>query len=169
MNNKQELNQIPLLPSGPQPEAKNGESKQNPIIPIITEVLPQGEGDEGDEGLDHKATNQEGVTEFSETFSDKLNSCDLPQLLQDIEASQADAEDKDTMILGALNTFSGAMPNCFGVYDQRKVYPPFYLIIYAPPSSDKGALKACRQLVTPIEMEIEASNQKEPLTFIVCP
>jgi hypothetical protein len=65
------------------------------------------------------------------------------------------------MLIGAINTFSGAMPSCFAVYDQRKVFPPFYSIIYAPPSSDKGTLNACRKLVEPIEKEIEVWNQQE--------
>lgn len=101
------------------------------------------------------------MTEYSETFSDKIDREDLPPLLQDIEATQENPEGKDTINLGTLGIVSGAMPNCFGIYDQRRVYTPFYLIVYAPASADKGPLKACMQLVSPIEKEIEAENQQE--------
>ena len=153
--------EITALPSSPQLEAKSAETKEKPSIFTISETLPQGEGNEVNEGFVKNTTNVESVTEYSETFSDKINPNDWPPLMKDIADTQMDLESKDTMILGALDTFSGAMPNCFGIYDQRRVFPPFYLIIYAPPSSDKGNLKACMQLVEPIEQQIETENQKE--------
>ena len=164
MNTTVIFKQIPLLPSIPQAEVKGEENVENPIIPSSSVDLPQGEGVAGCEGLTTKEM-LETVNNCSETFSDKINPNDLPPLLQDIEATQKELVDKDTITLGALDIFSGAMPGVFGIYDKRKVYPPFYSIIYAPPSSDKGMLNACRKLVEPIEKEIESVNEQKKTDY----
>ena len=145
----------------PQPE---GEELKYIGMVLSEESLsfPQGEGIEGlretqVEGNDGHVEKDGG---FSETFSDKINSDDLPQLLQEAANTQTDAEGKDKMILCSLCLLSGAAPNVFGVYDNRRVYPPFYAIISAPPAADKGQLTACRQLLMPIQNELEKLNQK---------
>lgn len=84
-----------------------------------------------------------------------------PALLQEVIESFPDAESRDKMLLGAITTFAGAMPSVFGVYDRRRVYPPFYLLIDAPAASDKGHLSACRKLLMPIEDEIQAQNRMD--------
>lgn len=98
---------------------------------------------------------------FLETFSDKIDIDNLPELLRRIAIGQKDDINRDKMILGALTCFSGAMPSVFGVYDQRRVYPPFYTLVNAPAASDKGNLSSCRALLMPIEEEIRRMNQIE--------
>ena len=161
--------QIPSTPAGPQPagderEFKGNTSKdvENTSSTTAPEYSPQVEDNAGTEGLDYKSPEaEECVAEFTETFSDKINPEDLPPIEQDIYATQTDPEDRDTMILGSLGMFSGVMPNVFGVYDQRRVYPPFYQILYGPASSNKGMLNSCRQLAQPVEKDIETMNQQE--------
>ena len=137
----------PSSPSSPQLGGDEGKSLENTDFIGVSENsvdLPHSEGIEGSEGSVPKEQKEE-VTEYRETFSDKINLNDLPPLLQDIAATQSDPEDMDSILL----------------YDKRKVYPPFYLIIFAPPASDKGTLKACRQLLMPIEKEIEKEYNRE--------
>lgn len=154
--------QIPSTPAGPQLAGEKGENTENTSITAVPEYSPQGEGDAGSEGLAYEEQEpEEVVTVYTETFSDKLNQEDLPPLIQDIEATQEDPEDKDTIILGSLDIISGEMPNVFGIYDQRRVYPPFYQMPYGPASSDKGMLNACRKLAEPVEKELELMNMQE--------
>lgn len=159
MTQEQNFELIPSIPAGPQPEGKGCESTENTSFTSVPEYLPQGEGDEGCEGLPANDNQpEEVVSEYTESFSDKIDPDDLPSLVKDAADTQEDPEDKDCMILGVLCMSSGASPNVFGVYDKRRVYPPFYVIPYGPPSSDKGMLIACRWLVEPIEQEFEKMN-----------
>lgn len=159
MTQKQDFKLIPSIPSNPQVEGKIEESKENTSFTLVPDYLPQGEGGEGCEGLATKDSQpEEVVSAYTETFSDKIDPDDLPPLLQDINTTQTDPENRDTMILGPMCILSGAMPNIFGVYDQRRVYTPFYSIIYGPSSADKGFLNACKKLLEPIEREFEMKN-----------
>lgn len=145
---------FPSNPQFPQPEGEELEY----IFKVLSDdsiCLPQGEGIEG-----KRETTDEQSLGFSETFSDKINLDDLPPILQEAASTQADAEGKDKMILGTLDCLSGAAPNVYGVYDNRRVYPPFYTIISAPAAADKGQLTACRQLLMPIQHELDLLNQK---------
>ena len=148
---------FPSNPQFPQPEGEELEY----IFKVLSDdsiCLPQGEGSEGIKGM--RETTDEQSLGFSETFSDKINLDDLPPILQEAASTQADAEGKDKMILGTLDCLSGAAPNVYGVYDNRRVYPPFYTIISAPAAADKGQLTACRQLLMPIQHELDLLNQK---------
>ena len=152
---------FPSNPLFPQPEGKELEY----IGMVLSEdslSLPQGEGSEESEGVevftDEKANEDNGG--FSETFSDKINPDDLPLWLKEAADTQPEAEGKDKMILGTLTLLSGAAPNVYGVYDNRRIYAPFYTIISAPAAADKGQLTACRQLLMPIQLELDQENQK---------
>lgn len=92
---------------------------------------------------------------YSETFSNKLNSDDIPSLLRDVMNTQRDAESKDKVAIGALVLWSGTMPNVEGVYDEKRVSPELFAIMNAPSGiANKGAVDACCQLVMPIEWVI---------------
>ena len=94
---------------------------------------------------------------YSETFSDKLNTIELPSLLREVMDTQQDAEGRDKVGIGALVEWSGTMPNVEGVYDRKRVSAEMYAILNAPSGiANKGAVDACRQLVMPIEWEIPA-------------
>lgn len=159
MTQEQDFKLISSIPAGPQPEGEIEESTENTSFTSVPEYCPHGEGVEGSEGMAANVSRSvEEVSEYTETFSNLINPDDLPPLVRDASDTQEDLEDKDCMILGVLCMGSGASPNVFGVYDKRRVYPPFYVIPYGPPSSDKGMLIACRWLVEPIEQEFEKMN-----------
>lgn len=102
---------------------------------------------------------------FSETFSDKIEAAALPPLLREVFETQSDAESRDKMLLGTLTCLSGVVPNVYGVYDKRRVLSPFYTIIDAPASADKGVLNACQRLLEPIEKDIEQQSEQEQAEY----
>ena len=122
-------------------------------------LFPQGEeNEESEENV--TTTFQQGLA-YTNTFSDKIDFTKLPPLLQDIASTQSAAEDQDMMILGSLTVFSGSTPNVFGIYDKRRVFPPFYSLVIAPPASGKGIMPACVYLLCDIEKHMERLNERE--------
>lgn len=111
------------------------------------------EGNEGFEGNSMEC-NANSAAQYTETFSDKLELSKLPTLLRVPVETQTEIEGRDKVILAALTLYSGAMPGIFGIYDGKRVYPPFYTLIDAPSGADKGIISDCRQLLMPIEREI---------------
>ena len=122
-------------------------------------LFPQGE--ENEESEENVTTTLQQGLEYTNTFSDKIDFNKLPLLFQDIASTQSAAEDQDMMILGSLTVFSGATPNVYGVYDKRKVFPPFYSLVVAPPASGKGIMPACVYLLYDIEQHMERLNERE--------
>lgn len=147
---------FPSNPQNPHYEGNLGNYEKSSISED-THIFPHHEGSEGIEGNAITTTTvaEENSSGFSETFSDKIDITTLPPLLREIAEMQPDAESQDKMLLGSLTCLSGAMPNVYGVYDKRKVQTPFYTIIDAPASADKGMLNACQRLLEPIEKDIE--------------
>ena len=147
--------------SNPQNPQYEGISQydNNTILSSDSSLFPQGE--ENGESEENRATAIQGNPEFVNTFSDKIDFETLPPLLHDIAATQSADEDKDMLILGSLTIFSGSTPNVYGVYDQRKVYPPFYTLVVAPPASGKGIMPACTHLLDNIEQHMERLNDRE--------
>ena len=94
MTQEQEFKLIPSIPSNPHSEGKIEKSTENTSFTSVPEYLPQGEGCEGCEGLAVKDSQlEEGVSEFSETFSDKMDMDDLPLLVKDAADTQEDLEE----------------------------------------------------------------------------
>ena len=89
-------------------------SESNPWLDYIN-VVGGDERSAESEGLRQSSLPEES-TEFSETFSDKLDLDKLPHLLKDIAETESDIENRDAMILSSLDIFSGAMPSTFGVF-----------------------------------------------------
>ena len=152
---------FPSNPHFPQPEGKELKYEEM-VLSKDSDSFPQAEGSEGMREIG--GSTDEDVnganSGFTETFSDKINLDDLPPLVRDAANTQTDAEGRDKMVLGTICCLSGAAPNVYGVYDNRRVYPPFYTIVSAPPAADKGTLSACRQLLIPIQRELDQQNQR---------
>jgi len=70
--------------------------------------------------------------------------------LQHVTAKATSPEDKDLLLLGSLVVISACLPNVFGNYDERKVFPNLFLFLTATASAGKGRLTLCRKLVYPI-------------------
>ena len=109
--------------------------------------------------------NEEEMFNYNETFSDKLNTSDLPSLLQEVNTTQEDPEARDKLIFAALALWSGCMPNVSGVYKKKRVTPPIYGLINAPSGAQKGPVEDCRQLVMPIEYELRRQHEQEQAEY----
>lgn len=88
-------------------------------------------------------------TEKTPTFPEIIYT-NLPDFLQQVTAKATSAEDKDLLLLGSLVVTSACLPNVFGNYDERRVYPNLFLFLTASASAGKGRLTLCRKLVYPI-------------------
>ena len=92
---------------------------------------------------------EEQETELTPTFP-KIIYQNLPDFLQRVTAKATSPEDKDLLLLGSLVVVSACLPNVFGNYDERRVYPNLFLFLTASASAGKGRLTLCRKLVYPI-------------------
>ena len=68
----------------------------------------------------------------------------LPKSLVDIVDIGNNRQERDVLLIGALTILSGCMPNVFGIYDNRKVYPNLFAFIDAPAGAGKGVLNHLR-------------------------
>ena len=94
------------------------------------------------------------------TFPDEIYT-DLPNLLQRVVAKSNSPEDRDLLLLGSLVTISACLPNLFGVYAEREVYPNLFLFVTAQASAGKGRLTLCRKLVDPIHKSLREVSKLE--------
>ena len=83
------------------------------------------------------------------TFSQDIKDT-LPSLLAQIVSRANSPEDADLLLLGSLTVFSACLPNVFGNYGGREVFPNLFLFVTAQASAGKGRLTLCRHLVQPI-------------------
>lgn len=83
------------------------------------------------------------------TFSQEVRNT-LPSLLSQIVNCANSPEDADLLLLGSLTVFSACLPNVFGNYGGREVFPNLFLFVTAQASAGKGRLTLCRHLVQPI-------------------
>ena len=93
--------------------------------------------------------NEEQEKELTPTFPEIIYN-HLPDFLQRVTAKAASPEDKDLLLLGSLVVVSACLPNVYGNYDERRVYPNLFLFLTASASAGKGRLTLCRKLIYPI-------------------
>ncbi len=94
------------------------------------------------------------------TFPDEVYS-DLPELLQKVVAKSNSNEDRDLLLLGSLVAISSCLPNIYGIYAEREVYPNLFLFVTAQASAGKGRLTLCRKLVDPIHKSLREISKLE--------
>jgi len=85
----------------------------------------------------------------------------LPNFLQWVTAKATTPEDKDLLLLGSLVAISPCLPNIYGIYDERNVYPNLFLFVTAQASAGKGRLTLCRKLVEPIHRSLREQSKAE--------
>ncbi|MEI8202919.1 MAG: DUF3987 domain-containing protein [Bacteroidota bacterium] len=85
----------------------------------------------------------------------------LPDLLQSIVKKSNSSDDADLLLLGSLVVFSAALPNVYGIYGGREVFPNLFLFISAQASAGKGRLSLCRRLVEPIHQMLRQQAKNE--------
>ncbi len=87
------------------------------------------------------------------TFSQELRG-KLPGMVEAIARNGNSEQDADVLILGTIVTLSSCLPNVFGIYGERAVFPNLFLFVTAPASAGKGRLTLCRRLVQPIQDQL---------------
>ena len=104
---------------------------------------------------------EEQEISFQETFSDKIDPSDWCAYFQSVLDSMEDAEGKDKMILATLVINSGMLPNYFGIYGSKTVYPPLYILFYGPTASRKGEIASCQRIIAPLSREMSREHEQE--------
>lgn len=93
---------------------------------------------------------------FSQNVKDRL-----PFMLSEIAYKAKSPEEADLFILGALTVFSACLPNVYGNYAGREVFPNLFLFVAAQASAGKGSLSLCRHLVQPIHDNLRQHHLME--------
>lgn len=88
------------------------------------------------------------------SFSRKIKG-KMPAFLGTIARKANSEEDANILILGTIVTLSSCLPNVYGIYGDRKVFPNLFLFVTAPASAGKGRLTLCRALVQPIHKQLK--------------
>lgn len=74
----------------------------------------------------------------------------IPDCLQPLFIVASNKQERDVILLGAITILSGCLPNVYGIYDNRIVYPNLFAFIDAPAGAGKGILNFVRYLAAPI-------------------
>ena len=74
----------------------------------------------------------------------------IPECLQPLFIVASNKQERDVILLGAITVLSGCLPNVYGIYDNRIVYPNLFTFIDAPAGAGKGILNFVRYLASPI-------------------
>ena len=85
----------------------------------------------------------------------------LPRFLKDVAVKANSPQDADMLILGTLAVISACLPNVYGLYDGREVFPNLFLFVTAQASAGKGRLTLCRHIVQPIHDRLAAIYEAE--------
>lgn len=89
----------------------------------------------------------------SPLISDRIYE-NLPPFLKDVCMVQKDKRSRDSVLISALTTLSGCLPNVFGEYGGRTYYPNLFCFVIAPPASGKGNLALIRYLAEDVHQAI---------------
>ncbi|MCX6258005.1 MAG: DUF3987 domain-containing protein [Bacteroidia bacterium] len=114
----------------------------------------------------HKQANGEDVffiPRSIENLSDEFNAKIydyLPSVLSRACNLFEDRKEKDIILLGALSVISGCLPNIYGTYDRRKVFPHLFVFVVAPAGSGKGMLQWTRKLAEDIHRELREFSRQ---------
>lgn len=94
------------------------------------------------------------------TFSDEIKD-NLPDFLQQVVTKSNSPEDADLLLLGSITAISSCLPNVYGIYAERKIFPNLFLFVTAQASAGKVRLTLCRKLVEPIHKQLRERNKAE--------
>ena len=90
------------------------------------------------------------------TYSQFLAWEKLPAFFSPLKEIYQDPESFDKILLSVLNLVSGVLPeSLYGIYGNKRVFAPFYLIVFGRPGSSKGDLVVCRNLLRPLKKEMQ--------------
>ncbi|GHV68837.1 hypothetical protein FACS1894199_16690 [Bacteroidia bacterium] len=85
----------------------------------------------------------------------------IPNFLKQCTEKATSAEDRDLLLLSSLVVISACLPNIYGIYAERNVYPNLFLFVTAQASAGKGRLTLCRKIVEPIHRALRDKAKLE--------
>lgn len=139
--NKEGMHSIPTNPT-------------NPTAPFSDEPILESAG----ESSSSSTESQNHFFEGSPLISEEVYS-NLPEILQST-CRRFEGRERDIILLGTITVLSASIPNIYGYYGERKIYPNLFLFVSAPASAGKGVLNHCRYMVMPIHELIKAKNEQ---------
>ena len=84
----------------------------------------------------------------------------LPEPLKEI-TNNFSGRERDIILLSSIGVLSTCLPNVFGIYDERKIYPNLNIFIIAPPASGKGVMNWSKKLVEPIHNNVMRESRRK--------
>src|SRR5574344_849593 len=103
---------------------------------------------------------ENNAPETMPTFSDEIKD-NLPDFLQQVVAKSNSPEDADLLLLGSITAISSCLPNIYGIYAEREIFPNLFLFVTAQASAGKGRLTLCRKLVEPVHRQLRDRYKAE--------
>ena len=94
------------------------------------------------------------------TFSDQIAEDEWCDYLRPIVQKMKDAESRDKMLLSALVLNSALMPNLYGRYGNKDIFPNLYLIISGLSGGGKGEIQLAKHIVKPYSDEAKKNFEK---------
>ena len=85
----------------------------------------------------------------------------LPASLSQLLEIANNRQERDVLLLGAITVISGCLPNIYGIYDNRIVYPHLFTFVDAPAGAGKGILNHLRSLGKAIHRDRISKSQDE--------
>lgn len=70
----------------------------------------------------------------------------LPTTLQEICGPFNEKGERDLVFISSLVLLGNMLPNCFGIYDGRKIEPNLFALVIAPASSGKGVIRWAKHI-----------------------
>lgn len=85
----------------------------------------------------------------------------LPNLLKTGVDTLTDQTDKEVFLYGALGCLSSIMPNVYGLYDGKPIYPHLYVYVLGNAGAGKGALEYARKLIIQVHIQKQSESEDE--------
>ena len=82
----------------------------------------------------------------------------LPPLLREATAFYPQRRERDMALLGACTVLSACLPEVFGIYHRKRVYPHLFTVEVAPAANGKGCINDMRHLADRYAEMIEAET-----------
>ena len=102
------------------------------------------------------STNSTNTFSLDEDFEENVESnfidvSKLPDFFQSI-CKKFEGKDIPVALVSAITVMSSIIPNIFGIYENKKVYPNFYFYLVGKAGSGKSSMDFTKQLVSKIDV-----------------
>ena len=89
----------------------------------------------------------------------------LPMYLKESVSLFDNEREMDVFLYSSIGVISGFLPNVFGHYDGHEVFPNLYLLILAPPASNKSVAKWARKMGENLHNSYKKNYEEELIHY----